>query len=74
MGSWNWKGENNKNYIVNLRFLFFLDLKHHYCYPRVVFSDLFHVCVPGETADIAAAAAEAEDEGHQKPRSLQSPK
>jgi len=38
------------------------------------FSDLFYVCVPGEAADITTAPAEAEDEGHQKPRPLQSTK
>lgn len=38
------------------------------------FSDLFYVCVPGEAADITTAAAEAEDERHQKPRPLQSTK
>lgn len=38
------------------------------------FSDLFHVCVPGEAADVTTAPAEAEDEGHQKPRPLQSTK
>lgn len=38
------------------------------------FSDLLNVCVPGEAADVTAAAAEAEDEGHQEPRPLQSTK
>lgn len=37
-------------------------------------SDIFNVCVLGEAADITTAPAEAEDEGHQKPRPLQSPK
>ncbi len=35
---------------------------------------IFHVCVPGEAADVTTAPAEAEDEGHQKPRPLQSTK
>lgn len=42
--------------------------------PSFCFSDLFNVCVPGEAADITTAPAEAEDEGHQKPRPLQSTK
>lgn len=37
-------------------------------------SDLFYVCLSGEAAHITAAAAETEDEGHQKPRPLQSTK
>lgn len=37
-----------------------------------LFSDLLDVSVPGEAADVAAAAAEAEDEGYQEPRPLQS--
>lgn len=35
-------------------------------------SDLFPVGLPGEAAHVAAAAAEAEDEGHPKPGPLQS--
>lgn len=35
-------------------------------------SDLFHVCLPGEAADVPAPPAEAEDEGDPKPGPLQS--
>lgn len=38
----------------------------------VFVSDLLHVCVLGEAADVSPAPAKTEDEGHQEPRPLQS--
>lgn len=85
MGTGNWKSENI-DVIKALFFLFCVFLlfsvlesdSNRYFSVKVVrsccLSDLFHVCVLGEAADITAAPSEAEDEGHQKPRPLQSTK
>lgn len=72
MGTWNWK---SKNTIVLGIYILILnaDLKISRWDPGCL-ADLFHVCVLGETADVTAAPAEATDEGHQKPRPLQSTK
>lgn len=78
MVSWNWKSETRNVHLpVEL-------LKAFVCEPTAglwlgsswpswsCLSDLLPVRLPGEAADVPSPPAEAEDEGHPKPRSLQS--
>ncbi len=84
MGTWNWKSENINLIGTLFSFLFFLCLSWTLCLGAETvtcdsvwsycFADLFYVCVSGEAADITTAPAKAENEGHQKPRPLQSAK